>query len=203
MIHSRVKIVALFLKRNKNYNSVIVSFCMQEFEDRMKKALEAVEKEFHTIRTGKANPTILDRINVDYYGSQMQLKALANITAIDGRTLGIIPFDKGGLKDIEKAIQDSGLGLTPNNDGSRILIIIPELTGERRQELAKLVNKEAEQGRISIRNVRRDALDKSKKEEGSEDAKKREQDDIQKLTDKYIKLIDELTKKKEEEILKI
>ncbi len=176
---------------------------MQEFEDRMKKALEAVEKEFHTIRTGKANPTILDRINVDYYGSQMQLKALANITAIDGRTLGIIPFDKGGLKDIEKAIQDSGLGLTPNNDGSRILIIIPELTGERRQELAKLVNKEAEQGRISIRNVRRDALDKSKKEEGSEDAKKREQDDIQKLTDKYIKLIDELTKKKEEEILKI
>ncbi len=177
---------------------------MQEFEDRMKKALEALEKEFHTIRTGKANPTILDRINVEYYGSQMPLNNVANITAIDGRTLGIIPFDKSALKDIEKAIQDSGMGLTPNNDGSRILIVIPELTGERRQELAKLVNKESENSRISVRNIRRDALDKSKKDEGaSEDVKKRYQDDIQKLTDKYIKLIDDLTKKKEEEILKI
>jgi len=177
---------------------------MQEFEDRMKKTLEAVEKEFHTIRTGKANPTILDRVQVEYYGSVMPLNNVANITALDGRTLGIIPFDKGALKNIEKAIQDSGLGLTPNNDGSRILIVIPELTGERRQELAKLVNKEAENGRVSIRNIRREALDKSKKDTSlSEDLQKREQEDVQKLTDKYIKLIDELTKKKEEEILKI
>ncbi len=177
---------------------------MKETEDKMKKALEAVEKEFHTIRTGKANPTILDRVMVSYYGSMMALNTVANVTAIDGRTLGIIPFDKSALKDVEKAIQDSGLGLTPNNDGSRILIVIPELTGERRQELAKLVNKEAEQGRVSVRNARRDALDKSKKDDGaSEDVKRKEQEDIQKLTDKYIKLIDELTKKKEEEILKI
>jgi len=177
---------------------------MQEFEDRMKKTLEAVEKEFHTIRTGKANPTILDRVQVEYYGSVMPLNNVANITALDGRTLGIIPFDKGALKNIEKAIQDSGLGLTPNNDGARILIVIPELTGERRQELAKLVNKEAENGRVSIRNIRREALDKSKKDTSlSEDLQKREQEDVQKLTDKYIKLIDELTKKKEEEILKI
>ncbi len=177
---------------------------MLEFEDKMKKAIEALEKEFQSIRTGKANPSILDRVSVPYYGSQMPLNNVANVTALDGRTLGIIPFDKSALKDIEKSIQDSGLGLSPNNDGSRILIVIPELTGERRQELAKLVNKEAEQSRISVRNIRRDALDKSKKSEGlSEDAQRKDQEDIQKLTDKYIKLIDELTKKKEDEILKI
>ena len=177
---------------------------MLEFEDKMKKAIEALEKEFQSIRTGKANPSILDRVSVPYYGSQMPLNNVANVTALDGRTLGIIPFDKSALKDIEKSIQDSGLGLSPNNDGSRILIVIPELTGERRQELAKLVNKEAEQSRISVRNIRRDALDKYKKSDGlSEDAQRKDQEDIQKLTDKYIKLIDELTKKKEDEILKI
>ena len=104
---------------------------MQEFEQKMQKALEALEREFTNIRTGRASPTLLDRVSVDYYGSPTPIKAVANISAIDGRTIGIIPFDKGMLKEIETAIQKSDMGLSPNNDGSRLLIVIPELTGER------------------------------------------------------------------------
>lgn len=177
---------------------------MQEFEQKMQKALEALEREFSSIRTGKASPTLLDRVNVDYYGSPTPIKNAANISAIDGRTIGIIPFDKSLLKEIETAIQKSDLGLTPNNDGSRILIVIPELTGERRQELAKLVGKEAENAKISVRNIRRDALDKGKKDDSlTEDEQRKYQEDVQKLTDKYIGKIEEMAKTKEEEIVKI
>lgn len=177
---------------------------MKEFESRMKKSLEALEKEFQTIRTGRANPGILDRVQADYYGTQTPIKSMANISIVDGRTLAILPFDKSALKDIEKAIIDSELGLTPTNDGSKILICIPELTQERRKELAKLVHKQAEEMKVSVRNIRREALDKNKKDDAStEDDKRKYQDDIQKLTDKFINEIDKLAKAKEQEIMKI
>ena len=170
----------------------------------MKKVLEALEKELLTIRTGRANPAILERVSANYYGTQTPIKNMANITIPDGKTLAVMPFDKSSLKDIEKAIQDSGLGLTPTNDGSRLLIILPDLTSERRKELAKLVNKISEEHRVSVRNHRRDAIDEVKKDkEATEDDKKRIQEDIQKITDKYIKKIDEISKAKEEEISKL
>lgn len=178
---------------------------MNDVEDRMKKAVEAVEKEFKTVRTGRAHPSILDRVNVDYYGAKTPLKNLANISNIDGKTLSVTPFDKSLTKEIEKSIIDSQLGLTPGNDGQRLLIVIPELTKQRREELAKQVKKESEAGKVSIRNIRRDALDKIKKQEEdlSEDERRRHQDEIQKLTDKYIALIDDVTNAKEKEIISI
>jgi ribosome recycling factor len=177
---------------------------MKEFEERMRKSIEALAKEFQTIRTGRANPSILDRIQANYYGTLTPIKNMSNISIIDGRTLAIIPFDRAALKEIEKAIQESDLGLSPTNDGSKLLIIIPELTQERRKELAKLVHKESEEMKVSIRNIRREALDRNKKDDGAtEDDKRKYQDDVQKLTDKYISEIDKIAKAKEEEIMKI
>lgn len=177
---------------------------IDDTKSKMEKALDALERELQSIRTGRANPTILDRVNADYYGTPSPIKNMANISVQDGRTIVINPFDKSSLKDIEKAIHDSDLGLTPNNDGSRILITIPELTGERRKELAKLVHQEAEKAKVSIRNLRRDAMESVKKStEGSEDDRKRDQDEIQKLTDSFIKQVDEVSNKKEQEILKV
>lgn len=173
-------------------------------KDRMNKALEALDRELKTIRTGRANPSILDRISADYYGTQTPIKSMANIGIIDGRTIEIKPFDKSSLKAMEKAIQDSDLGLTPTNDGSRLLISIPDLTKERRQELAKLVKKQAEEAKVVIRNIRRDEMDEIKKiDVGSEDEKKKQQDDVQKITDDFIKKIDEMASAKEKEILTI
>jgi ribosome recycling factor len=117
---------------------------MSDINQRMQKAVESLEKELATIRTGRANPSILDRVTAEYYGTPTPLNAMANIIIVDGRTLEVKPFDKSALKDIEKGITDSDLGLTPTNDGNRILITIPELTAERRQDLVKLVKKEAE-----------------------------------------------------------
>ena len=129
---------------------------------------------------------------------------MANISIIDGRTLEVKPFDKSALKDIEKGIQDSDLGLTPTNDGSRLIIAIPDLTAERRKELAKLVKKEAENAKVAVRNIRRDEMDKIKKDdEGSEDDKKKAQDDVQKKTDDFVKKIDDVASAKEKEILTI
>ncbi|MCE2929636.1 MAG: ribosome recycling factor [Candidatus Caenarcaniphilales bacterium] len=170
----------------------------------MNKALEALDRELKTIRTGRANPAILDRISADYYGTQTPIKNMANIGIVDGRTIEIKPFDKGALKAMEKAIQDSDLGLTPTNDGSRLLISIPDLTKERRQELAKLVKKQSEEAKVAMRNIRRDEMDEIKKiEAGSEDEKKKLQDDVQKITDDFIKKIDEMASAKEKEILTI
>jgi ribosome recycling factor len=123
-------------------------------KDRMNKALEALDRELKTIRTGRANPAILDRISADYYGTQTPIKNMANIGIVDGRTIEIKPFDKGSLKAMEKAIQDSDLGLTPTNDGSRLLISIPDLTKERRQELAKLVKKKQSEKELAYRKSR-------------------------------------------------
>jgi ribosome recycling factor len=175
-------------------------------EERMKKAIANLEKEFQTIRTGRANPALLDRVEVDYYGTPTPLKSLANISTPDGRSLVIQPYDKSSLKNIEQAINKSELGLVPNNDGSVIRINIPALTQERRKELTKVVKKYAEESRVAIRNVRRDAHDDLKKMKGSqvsEDEIKRQEEALQKTTDKYIKEVDKLTQVKETEILEV
>lgn len=172
-------------------------------EKRMKSALETLKKEFGTIRTGRANPGLLDRIEVEYYGTPTPLKSLANVTVSDARTLTIQPFDKSAVKEIEKAIVGSSLGLTPVADGAVVRINIPALTEERRKELTKVVRKYAEEGKVAVRNVRRDALDELKKLKVSEDDFKRQEDSLQKLTDKTVKEIDEMTKQKEAEVMEV
>lgn len=174
----------------------------EDLNARMKKAVEALEKELLSIRTGRANPSMLDKVHASYYGAQTQLKNMANISVIEGRTLEVKPFDKGVLKDIEKAILDSNLGLTPNNDGNRILISVPELTKERRIQLAKQVKEEAEKAKVAVRNIRRDEMDRVKKStEGSEDDRKRRQDEIEKTTADFIKKLDGIEQAKEKEIM--
>lgn len=175
-------------------------------EERMTKAVGNLLKEFQTIRTGRANPTLLDRVEVEYYGTPTPLKGLANISTPDGRSLLITPYDKGCLKDIEQAIHKSGLGLTPNSDGSVVRISIPQLTEERRREMTKMVKKFAEDNRVAIRNIRRDGADNLKKMKGtevSEDEIKRQEDALQKLTDKFVKEIDKLTQDKEAEVMEV
>ncbi|MBY0360205.1 MAG: ribosome recycling factor [Candidatus Obscuribacterales bacterium] len=179
---------------------------MSTAEDKMKKALEALKREFQTVRTGRANPGALDRVEAEYYGTMTPLKSLANITVPDARTLLISPYDKTSLKEIEKAITSCGLGFTPNNDGNVIRIIIPALTEERRKEMTKIVRKYGEEARVAIRNIRRDAMDELKKLKGaalSEDDFKRQEDSLQKLTDKYVKEVDKMTSDKEAEVMEV
>lgn len=170
----------------------------------MQKAVEATQRAFNTIRTGRANSTLLDKVMVEYYGADTPLKSLANISIPDASTLMIQPYDKGSLGVIEKAISLSDVGLTPNNDGNVIRLNIPPLTAERRQEFVKLAGKYAEEGKVSIRNIRRDAIDDVRKQEKnsdiSEDESRNFQDDIQKLTDKYTDKIDKLLAEKEKDI---
>jgi len=175
-------------------------------EERMKKAAANLVREFQTIRTGRANPALLDSIDVEYYGTPTPLKSLANVSTPDGRSLLIQPYDKGGLKDIETAIHKSQLGLTPTSDGSVIRISIPPLTEERRKELVKILRKFAEESRVAIRNIRRDGADELKAlkaEHISEDEIKRQEEALQKLTDKYVKEVDRLTTDKEAEIMEV
>ncbi|WP_071515675.1 ribosome recycling factor [Geitlerinema sp. PCC 9228] len=180
---------------------------LSEVESSMKKAVEATQRAFNTIRTGRANPSLLDKVTVDYYGSATPLKALANISAPDATTITIQPFDPSTLSAIEKAISISDLGLTPNNDGKVVRLNIPPLTNERRQEFVKLASKYAEEGRVSIRNVRRDAVEETRKREKngdiSQDDSRDNQEKIQKLTDKYISKIDDMLKEKEDEIMTV
>ena len=172
---------------------------------RMQKALEALEHNLSVLRTGRANPGILHKITVEYYGSEMPINQLANITAPDARTLVVTPFDRSGLNSIEKAIRDSDLGLNPANKGDALYITIPALTEERRKELAKLAGQYAEKAKIAVRNVRRDANDALKhdeqKKEISEDDRKRLEIEVQKMTDDTIKAIDEAAAHKEKEIM--
>ena len=175
-------------------------------EERMKKSSATLLTELKSIRTGRASPALLDRIEVEYYGTPTALKSLANISTPDGRSLVIQPYDKGSLKDIEQAVHKSGLGLTPNNDGSVIRINIPVLTEDRRKDLTKVVRKYGEEQRVAIRNIRRDGADDLKKLKGeqvSEDEIKRQEDSLQKLTDKYIKEVDKLVHEKEAEIMEV
>ncbi|EKB56392.1 MULTISPECIES: ribosome recycling factor [Facklamia] len=171
---------------------------------RMDKSIEAFQRELGSIRAGVANASILDRVSVEYYGAPTPLNQLASITIPEPRMLMISPYDKGSLKDIEKGILMSDVGITPNNDGDVIRLTIPALTKERREDLVKVVGKEQENAKISVRNIRRDAIDDCKKMEKNneltEDDVKRYEKDIQKLTDNATDEIDRLAKVKEEEI---
>tara|TARA_Y100000589_G_scaffold63421_1_gene54705 strand:+ start:103 stop:651 length:549 start_codon:yes stop_codon:yes gene_type:complete len=176
-------------------------------ESSMNKSIEATQRNFNTIRTGRANSSLLDRINVEYYGADTPLKSLSSISTQDSQTILIQPFDISCLQSIEKAISMSDLGITPNNDGKTIRINVPPLTEERRKEFCKLASKYAEEGKIALRNIRRDAIDKEKKEEKegliSLDESRDNQDKIQKITDKFISLIESKLSEKEKEILKV
>lgn len=180
---------------------------LKDAERRMQKAVEVLKNEFATVRAGRANPGLLDKIEVEYYGTLTPLNQLANISAPEARLLVIQPWDKSSLTAIERAIMKSDLGLTPGNDGTIIRIPIPQLTEERRQELAKVVRKKAEEGRVSIRNIRRDYNDHLKKAEKSgdisEDEARKMQDEIQKLTDNYIAKVDTALETKEAEIMEV
>ncbi|MBD2232737.1 ribosome recycling factor [Phormidium tenue] len=178
-----------------------------ETEDQMQKSIEATQRNFNTIRTGRANSSLLDRIEIDYYGAQTPLRQMANISIPDSTTLMIQPYDASSLTTIEKAISMSDVGLTPNNDGRVIRLNIPPLTSERRKEFVKTAGKVAEEGRVSIRNQRRNGIDAVKKLEKasdiSEDESRDAQDEIQKLTDKYIAKLDEALAAKEKDIMTV
>lgn len=177
---------------------------LAEVEDLMKKAVEATQRSFNTIRTGRAHTSLLDKIMVEYYGTPTPLKSLASINTPDASTISIQPFDRGSLAVIEKAILISDLGLTPSNDGAVIRLNIPQLTSDRRLELVKVAGKYAEEGKVAIRNARRDGIDSVRKQEKNSDISQDEsralQDDIQKLTDKYVAKIDEVLAVKEKDI---
>lgn len=177
---------------------------LAEIKGHMQKTVEATQRSFNTIRTGRANASLLDRVVVEYYGTETPLKSLANISTPDATTIVIQPYDKGSMAQIEKAITMSDLGLTPNNDGQVIRLNIPPLTSERRQELVKMAGKLAEEGKVGIRNIRRDAIDAVRKQEKSseisEDEARDLQDQIQKVTDDYTKKIDDLLSSKEKDI---
>ena len=177
---------------------------LSELKERMQKTVEATQRSFNTIRTGRASTSLLDRVMVDYYGAETPLKSLANISTPDATTIMIQPYDKGSMGQIEKAISLSDIGLTPNNDGSLIRLNIPPLTKERRKELVKTAGKLAEEGKVGIRNIRRDAIDSVRKQEKnsdiSEDESRDLQGDIQKATDKYIAQIEKILGEKEKEI---
>ena len=180
---------------------------INDAEDRMKKTLEALKKEYGTLRAGRAAPSLLDKVMVDYYGSATPVNQIANVTVPEPRMIMIKPYDKGSLKDIEKAIQKSDLGLTPNSDGVSIRLAIPQPTQERRKELVKVVGKKSEESKVAMRNIRRDANEAIKKlekgKEITEDDRKEAQDKIQKLLDKYIKLVDGAKATKEKEVMEV
>ena len=176
-------------------------------EEKMEKAIASLKREFANVRTGRANPMILDKLQVEYYGMPTPIRQVANVTVQDGQTLVITPFDRNVLIDVEKAISKSDLGLTPNNDGTCVRITFPQLTEDRRRELAKTVKKLGEDAKVAIRNIRRDLVDDLKKLEKSEnlpeDTVKGVQDDIQKLTDKFTKITDSQVEEKEKEVLTV
>jgi len=180
---------------------------LTQYEEKMTKTVENLEGEYATIRAGRANPHVLNKIKVEYYGVPTPMQQLANITVPEARTLMIAPWEPSLVKAIEKAILNSDLGLTPNNDGKNIILNFPELTEERRKEIVKDIKKKGENAKVAIRNVRRDANDAIKKMEKagdiSEDELKTNEDKIQKMTDKYVGLIDKAIEKKSTEILTV
>ena len=180
---------------------------LTQYEEKMTKTVENLEGEYATIRAGRANPNILNKIKVEYYGVPTPMQQLANITVPEARTLMIAPWEPSLVKAIEKAILNSDLGLTPNNDGKNIILNFPELTEERRKEIVKDIKKKGENAKVAIPNVRRDANDAIKKMEKagdiSEDELKTNEDKIQKMTDKYVGLIDKAIEKKSTEILTV
>jgi ribosome recycling factor len=180
---------------------------LSNVHEKMTKALEHIRREFATIRTGRASTSLLDGITIDYYGSPVPLNQIANVSAPEPKLLLVTPYDKGALGNIERALLTSDLGLTPNNDGKVIRIPIPELTEERRKNLVKVVRRLAEDTRVSVRNIRREANEQVKKGEKDgdvpEDESHRIIDEVQKVTDDYIKKIDEFLKAKEQDIMEV
>ncbi len=185
----------------------LVKEFLDDAGERMAKSIEATRTEFGTVRTGRASPQLLDRVEVDYYGAVTPLNQLANISASEARLLTITPYDKSSIKFIEKAILESDVGLTPSNDGNLIRLTIPELTEERRKDLVKVVHGIAEQGKVSVRNIRRDVMHdlRELKKDGDvgADDEHRAEAELQKLTDEHTGEIDRLLAGKEEEILEI
>jgi ribosome recycling factor len=179
----------------------------KDLEERMKKAVEATRTEFTSIRTGRANAALLDHVMVEAYGSEMPLRHVANIAVPDPRSIVVTPHDKSIIGDIRKAIEKSDLGITPNVDGNTIRLSLPQLNEERRKELVKLLHKRAEEGRVAVRNIRRDAHDHLKHglkdSKITEDENRRGSDQLQKTTDKYIAEIDQLVAHKEKEIMEV
>ena len=180
---------------------------LQDAREHMEKSVEATRSKFGSVRTGRATPHLLDRISVDYYGTKTPLKQLATVSAPEARLLTVQPYDKNSIKNIERAIQESDVGLTPNNDGAIIRLQVPELTEERRKELVKVVRNLAEEGRVAIRNIRRDVMHDLRElrdagEAGSDD-EHRAEEALQKLTDEKVKELDAVLKAKEEEILEV
>ena len=180
---------------------------ISQHEEKMDKTIEALKRDFASVRTGRASTTLLDRVMIDYYGAPTPVKQVANVSAPEPRLITIVPWERKMLGDIEKAILKSDLGLNPNNDGTMSRLEIPQLTEERRKELSKKVGKIAEDSKVVIRNIRRDANEAikkmEKKKEITEDESKEGQNNIQKLTDKKIKTIDEMKAKKEKEVMEV
>ena len=179
---------------------------LQQYDDKMKKAFEYLEADYAAIRAGRANPHVLDKLRVDYYGTPTPIQQVGNVTIPEARIIQIAPWEKSLLKEIEKAILTSDLGINPSNDGSVIRLVFPELNEERRKDLVKEVKKKGEDGKVAIRNIRRDgndALKKLGKTEISEDEIKMLEEQLQKLTDKYIKDIDALMEAKSKEIMTV
>jgi ribosome recycling factor len=188
-------------------DSELIDELLSDARGRMSKSVESIRHEFGSVRTGRASPALLDRIAVDYYGTSTPLRQLATISAPEARLLTIQPYDKSSIKAIERSILESDVGLTPNNDGNLIRLAVPELTEERRKQLVRVVRQIAEEGRVAIRNIRRDVMHdlrelKEAGEAGSDDEHRAEQE-LQKVTDARVKELDELLKHKEEEILEV
>ena len=180
---------------------------IKEYEEKMSKSLDSLKEEFSSIRAGRANPHILDKIKVDYYGAPTSLQQVANISVPEARMIQIQPWESSLIKEIEKAILVSDLGITPNNDGKVIRLVFPELTEDRRKELAKDVKKKGDNAKVAIRNIRRDANDSLKKAnkagELSDDELSNSEDEVQKITDKYTALVDKAFEEKTKEILTV
>jgi ribosome recycling factor len=185
----------------------LIDALLDDAEDRMAKSVESCRNELATVRTGRASPHLLDRVMVDYYGAETPLKQLAQVAATDARLLTLTPYDKGSISSIEKAILESDLGLTPSNDGNVIRLSIPELNEERRRDLVKVVHGVAEQGRVAVRNIRRDVMhdlrELKKEGEAGEDDERRAEQELQRLTDEAVEQIDSALKGKEQEILEV
>jgi ribosome recycling factor len=185
----------------------VIDELVNEADRRMKKSVETAAHEFNTVRTGRASAALLDRIEVDYYGQQTPLQQLATINVPESRMLTIQPYDPSSIKTIERALQESDLGLTPSNDGKLIRLPIPQLTEERRKELVKVVRRYGEEGKVAIRNVRRDVMkhleELVRDGEVGDDEERRGEQQVQKLTDEHVKAIDDLIKHKESEIMEV
>lgn len=185
----------------------MISDIIKDTETRMRKAIDALHHNLDSVRTGRASPALVDRIQVDYYGSTMPLNQLAGISVPESRLIVIQPWDRGSIGPIEKAIMQSDLGLNPNNDGQVIRISIPTLTEERRKQLVKIVHATAEESKVAVRNIRRDALHQAKeltsKKEISEDDERRAAQDVDNLSKKYVDEADKVSKAKEQEVLEV